>query len=55
MQYENFELWCLHTGTLQKRLIELPKPNVLDYERIGLNTLGKSIGTILSKEFGEQE
>ena len=34
---------------------KLPKPNVLDYERIGLNTLGKSIGTILSKEFGEQE
>lgn len=34
---------------------KLPRPNVLDYERIGLNTLGKSIGTILSKEFGEQE
>jgi hypothetical protein len=34
---------------------KLPKDNALNYERIGLNTLGKSIGKILLKELGAAE
>lgn len=42
-------------NNIKLALSKLPKDNALDYERIGLNTLGKSIGKILLKELGEQE